>query len=134
MTHFAIFHTYNTYFKAEALHLVSDEGLVKCLLLLYKWLIQPYLSLIFWLLATSDAFLTRVMPIIDDIDSKSHKTGLKSSTIIQPIKITPLVIYGLRGHTHTHTHTHVHTFADENDYKKSVVYQPGAGAPSLKSC
>ena len=47
--HFAIFHKYDTpTFKTEALHLASYEGQVKCLLLLHKRLIQPYLSLL-WL-------------------------------------------------------------------------------------
>ena len=35
-------------FKTNALRLVSDEGQLKCLLLLYKRIIQPYLSLL-WL-------------------------------------------------------------------------------------
>ena len=56
--HFAIFLTYDTLIiKTEALCLVSDEGRVKYLLLLY--------------------FVTRATPI-DDINSKSHKTELKS--------------------------------------------------------
>ena len=38
---------YNTtIFKSNALHLVSNEGHVKCLFQLYKRLIQPYLSFI----------------------------------------------------------------------------------------
>ena len=36
---FRYFDSYDTpTFKTEALHLVSNEGQVKCLLLLYKWL------------------------------------------------------------------------------------------------
>ena len=70
-------HSYNTpTFKAKALRLVTNEGRLKHLLLLYKWLIQPYLSLLCLLLATH--FVTRVMPI-DRINGKSHKTELKSS-------------------------------------------------------
>ena len=38
----------HTTFKTEALRLVSNEGRLKRLLLLYKGLLQPYLSL-FWL-------------------------------------------------------------------------------------
>ena len=63
-------------FKAKALRLVTNEGQLKRRLLLYKRLIQPYLSFLWLLLATH--FVTRVMPI-DSIDSKSHKTELKSS-------------------------------------------------------
>ena len=69
-------------YKTKALHLASNEARVKRLLLLYKWQIQPYLSLVWLLLATH--FVTRVTPI-DDINSKSHKTELKSSAIIQPM-------------------------------------------------
>ena len=47
--HFAIFHQHDTpTFKTKALHLISDEGRLKRLLLLYKWLLRPYLSLL-WL-------------------------------------------------------------------------------------
>ena len=60
----------------KTLHLVTIEGRLKCLLLLYKWLIQPYLSLLWLFLATH--FITRVTPI-DDIEGKSHKAELKSS-------------------------------------------------------
>ena len=46
-------HPYNTpTFKTKALRLVTNEGRPKRLLLLHKWLIQPYLSLIWLLLAT----------------------------------------------------------------------------------
>ena len=69
-THFAIFHLYDTLtFKTKALRFASNEGQVKCLLLLYKRLIQPYLSLLWLLLATH--FVTRVT-LIDDIDGKSQ--------------------------------------------------------------
>ena len=41
------FDSYNTpTFKTEVLRLVSNEGWLKCLLLLYKRLVQPYLSLL----------------------------------------------------------------------------------------
>ena len=99
-------HLYDTpTFKTKVLRLVSNEGQLKRLLLLYKWLIQPYLSLLWLLLATH--FVTRVTPI-DNIDGKTHKTELQSSCNYSfKVKITPLVIYGLRGgHTHTHTHTY----------------------------
>ena len=44
-----LWHPYDTpIFKTKELRLVSNEGQVKCPLLLYKWLIQPYLSLL-WL-------------------------------------------------------------------------------------
>ena len=50
-THFAIFHAYITLiFKTEALHLDSNKGRVKGLLLLYKRLTQPYLSLLLQLI------------------------------------------------------------------------------------
>ena len=40
MTHFVIFHPYDTpTFKTEALPLAGNEGRVKRLLLVYKWLI-----------------------------------------------------------------------------------------------
>ena len=52
------------------------DGWVKRLLMLYKWLIQPYLSL-FWLKLAMH-FVTRVMPI-NEIDGKSYKTEVKSS-------------------------------------------------------
>ena len=75
--HFLIFHPYDTPpFKTKALRLVTIEGWLKHLLQLYKWLIQPYLSLLRLLLAMH--FATRVTPI-DDIDGKSHKMELKSS-------------------------------------------------------
>ena len=49
VTHFAIFLTYDTpTFKTKVLCLVSNEGRVKHLVLLYKQLIQPYHSLL-WL-------------------------------------------------------------------------------------
>ena len=39
-------HQYDTpTFKPNFLRLVSDEGQVKHLMLQYKWLLQPYLSL-----------------------------------------------------------------------------------------
>ena len=49
-TSFKMFrHPYDTpTLKTNALHLVSDEGQLKCLLPLYKWGVQPYLSLL-WL-------------------------------------------------------------------------------------
>ena len=76
-THFVIFHPYDTpTFKTNSLRLDSNEGRVKHLLLLYKRLIQPYLNLLWLLLATH--FVIRVMPI-DNINSKSDKTELKSS-------------------------------------------------------
>ena len=106
--------------KTKALCLVTNEGRLKRLLLLYEWLIQPYLSLLWLLLATH--FVTRVTPI-DDIDVKSHKTELKSSRNYSTyqsfkVKITPLVIYSLgSGHTHTHTHA----LPERSDFKK-----PGA--------
>ena len=38
-------HPYDTpTFKTNALHLVSNKRQLKCLLLLYKWIIQPYLG------------------------------------------------------------------------------------------
>ena len=80
--HFTIFHTYGTpAFKIKALCLVSNERWVKRLLLQYKWLIQPYLSLLRLKLAAY--FVTQVMPI-NEINSKSDKTELKEA-IIQPI-------------------------------------------------
>ena len=105
VTHFVIFHPYDTpTFKTKALRLVTIEGGLKRLLLLYKWLIQPYLSLLWLLLAMH--FVTRVTPI-DDIDGKSHKTEPLLFYQSFKVKITPLVIYSLGGgHTHTHTHTH----------------------------
>ena len=55
--------------------LVINEG--KTSLLLYKQIIQRYLSSLLWLkLATY--FATRATPI-NDIDGKGHKTDLKSS-------------------------------------------------------
>ena len=46
-TYFAIFDSYDTpTFKTEALRLVCNEGRPKRFLLLYKELIQPYLSLV----------------------------------------------------------------------------------------
>ena len=46
-------HQYDTpTFKTNALCLDSDEGQLKRLLLQYKWLIQPYLSLVWLQLAT----------------------------------------------------------------------------------
>ena len=69
--HFVIFHPYDTpTFKTNVLRLASDEGRMKCLLLLYKGLIQPYLCLFWLLLATH--FVTRVMPI-DDIETRAIK-------------------------------------------------------------
>ena len=45
--YFVIFHQYDTpTFKTKALRLVTNEGRLKRLLLLYKRLIQPYLSLV----------------------------------------------------------------------------------------
>ena len=82
---FAIFPMYDTpTFKTKALYLVSNEGRVKRLLLLYKQIIQPYTSLLWLLLATH--FIASGTPM-DDIDSKSHKMQLKIkvATIIQPI-------------------------------------------------
>ena len=58
-------------FKTKALHLVSNEGRVKRLLLLYKRLIQPYLSILWLHLAMH--FDTWAVPI-DDINGKSRKT------------------------------------------------------------
>ena len=70
-------HPYDTpTFKTKTLRFVTNGGQLKHLLLLYKWLMQPYLNLLWLLLATH--FITRVMPI-DDIDGKSHKIKLKSS-------------------------------------------------------
>ena len=75
--HFVIFYPYDKLtFKTKALRLVSNEGRVKCLLLLYKWIIQRYLSLLWLQLAMH--FTTRAM-LINDIDGKSHKMELKSS-------------------------------------------------------
>ena len=74
--HFAIFYKYNTpTFKIEVLRLVSNKGRGKRLLLLYKWLIYPYLSLL--LLQLAIHFVTRATPI-DEIDGKSHKMEPKS--------------------------------------------------------
>ena len=117
--------------KTKALCLVTNEGRLKRLLLLYEWLIQPYLSLLWLLLATH--FVTRVTPI-DDIDVKSHKTELKSSRNYSTyqsfkVKITPLVIYSLgSGHTHTHTHTHC-----QNEVISRNQARSAAGAPGLKT-
>ena len=63
-------------FKTKALRLVSNEGRIKRLLQLYKWLIRPYLSLL-WLQLVMH-FVTRALPI-NDIDGKSYKTEVKSS-------------------------------------------------------
>ena len=72
--HFVIFHPYDTLtYKTKTFRLASTKGWVKRLLLLYKKLIQPYLSLLWLLLATY--FFIRAMPI-DDIHCKSQ---LKSS-------------------------------------------------------
>jgi len=43
------------------------------------------------------------MPI-KGIDGKSHNMQLKAAKTIKPIKITPLVAYGLGAYTHTHIH------------------------------
>ena len=59
-------------------------------------------------------FATRATPI--NIDSKSHKTELKSSGQSYKVKIMPLVIYGLGG-----VHTRMHTFENESDVKKPGV-------------
>ena len=58
-------------------------------------------------------FVTRATPI-DDIDSKSHKTELKSSrnysTNHTKSKSRHLLFMASgRTHAHTHTHTHTHT-------------------------
>ena len=75
--HFVIFHPYGTpIFKTKVLRLVINGGRLKRNLLLYKRLIQPYLSLLWLLLAMH--FVTRVTPI-DDIDGKSHKMKRRSS-------------------------------------------------------
>ena len=54
------------------------------------------------------------MPI-DDINGKSYKTELKSSSDYSTNNLKSIsrcqVIYGLWGvHTHTHAHTHTHTY------------------------
>ena len=103
-------HPYDTFtFKSKALCLASNEGRVKCLLLLYKRLIQPYL----WLLLVMH-FVTRIMPI-NDIDSKSVLTEKQPQLFSQSfkIKITPLVIYGLRGE---YTRSHI-LWRHESDFK-----------------
>ena len=75
-TNLANFHPYDTpTFKSTAIRLVSNNGRVKCLLLLYKRLIQPYLSFLWLLLVTH--FVTRAT-LINDIDDKSYTTELKS--------------------------------------------------------
>ena len=69
-------HLYDTpTFKTKALRLVTNEGRLERLLLLYKQVIQPYLSLLWLLLAMY--FVTRVTPF-DNINGKSHKMELKS--------------------------------------------------------
>ena len=71
VTNLVIFHPCDTsIFKTKALCLVRTEGRLKCLLLLlYKRLIQPYLSLLWLLLVTH--FVSRATPI-DDIDGNCH--------------------------------------------------------------
>ena len=77
--------TYDTpTFKTEALHLVSNEGQVKHLSLLHIR-INSYLSLL-WLNLAMD-FVTEVTTI-DDIDSKSHTTELKSSHVYSTNHLT----------------------------------------------
>ena len=71
------------------------EGRIKRFLLLYKRLIQPYLSLLWLLLATH--FVTRVTPI-NDIDGKSHKTVLKSSHNYSTNYL--IIAYGVDTHTY----------------------------------
>ena len=53
--------------QSSALCLVSYEGQLKCLLLPYKWLIQPYFSVLWLKLVTH--FNTRAM-LMDDINDK----------------------------------------------------------------
>ena len=96
----------------------------------YKWLIQPCLSF-FWLLLVTH-FVTWVTPI-DDINGKSHKMELKSSRRLFnqsfKVKITPLVIYGLKG---GHTHTHI-LWRYESDFKKPGAPACGRRTPGLKT-
>ena len=77
-------------------------------LLLYKRLIQLYLSLLWLLLPTH--FITRVT-YIDDIDSKSPKMELKSSCYFSTSGVD--------------THIHI-VWRNESDFKK-----PGAPATRL---
>ena len=70
---------------------------------IYKWLLQPYLSLLWLYLATH--FITRATSI-DDIDGKSQKTEPKSSRnyLGKHLSQTHATSYlWPGGHTHTHT-------------------------------
>ena len=96
-------------FKTKVLRLVINEGWLKRLLLLYKWLIQPYLSLL-WLLLTTH-FVTRVTPI-DEIDGKSHKTELKSSRNYSTNHLKSKSRHWLFIASGMETHTHMHTLAE----------------------
>ena len=61
---------------------VGNEGRVKHLLLLYKQIIQRYISLLRLYLTMH--FVSRGK-LVGDIDGRSHKMELKSCRIIQPI-------------------------------------------------
>ena len=67
-------------------------------------------------------FVNRAMPI-DDINSKSHKTELKSSRKLfsqsYEVEIVPPAIYGLEG-----VHTHEYAFAHQSGFKKPGVCRP----------
>ena len=112
-----------TTFKINAFCLISNEGRVKRLLLLYNWLMQPYLNLLWLLLATH--FVTRTTPIDDR--QQEPQNGMA------------LVIYDLGGiHTYarvrTHTHTHTHT-SMESDFKKpGARCTPGLTMMSFYAC
>jgi len=88
---------HHTQLKTNTFHLVSNKwpgetSFAVNNTMLYKGIIQGYLSLLWLKLATH--FVTRAMPI-DDIDGKSHKTELESSrnhstNQSYKVKITPL--------------------------------------------
>ena len=75
-------HPYNTpTFKAKTLRLVSNKGQVKCLLLLYKQLIQPYLSYLWLQLVTHFAifhqydtptFKTKALRLVSNEERLNH--------------------------------------------------------------
>ena len=106
--HFVIFHLYDTLtFKTKTLHFASNEGQLKRLLLPYIRLIQPYLSLLWLLLATY--FVIRVTPI-DSINSKSHTMELKSSRNYSTYHLKSKSCHYLWPLGWTHIHTHTYTY------------------------
>ena len=90
-------HPYNIpTFKTNTLHLVSNQGQLKCLLLLYKWIILVFFGCNWWCIVLLGPRLSITL-----MDKMELKSSLNCSTN-HIVKITPLVIYGLGGiHTHS---------------------------------